>query len=155
VVFSYHGLPERQVRAADPSGQHCLASERCCDELKAENAHCYRAQCFATSRALAAAAALASTSTCFQSRLGSVPWIQPYTEAHLSFLAGRGVKRVVMACPAFVSDCLETLEEVGLRMRAHFLAAGGEELVLVPCLNDDPKWIDALAGLTAQAFAAP
>jgi ferrochelatase len=151
VVFSYHGLPERQVKAADASGTHCLASAGCCERLSAVNAHCYRAQCFATTRGIAAAAGLSSTSSCFQSRLGRVPWIQPYTEAHLTELAQQGKKRIAVACPAFVSDCLETLEEVGLRMRAHFLAAGGEDLVLVPCLNDDPRWIEALGQLVVEA----
>jgi len=150
VVFSYHGLPERQVRATDQTGGHCLASASCCDALTTANHACYRAQCFATTRALKARLGLATVTTAFQSRLGRVPWLQPYLDGHLTMLATQGVKKVAVVCPAFVSDCLETLEEIGIRMKAGFLAAGGQELVLVPCLNDHPAWIDALAALVRR-----
>lgn len=150
VVFSYHGLPQRQVTVTDQTGAHCLASSSCCDALTAANHACYRAQCFATTRALKERLGLAAATTAFQSRLGRVPWLEPYLDGHLTMLASQGVKRVAVVCPAFVSDCLETLEEIGIRMRAAFLAAGGQELVLVPCLNDHPAWIDALAALVRR-----
>lgn len=150
VVFSYHGLPERQVKATDQTGAHCLASASCCDALGTANHACYRAQCFATTRALKERLGLATVTVAFQSRLGRVPWLQPYLDGHLQLLARQGVKRVAVVCPAFVSDCLETLEEVGIRMKASFEAAGGQELVLVPCLNDHPAWIDALAALVRR-----
>jgi len=149
VLFSYHGLPERQVRAADPSGHHCLASEGCCAVIEAVNRRCYRAQCFATTRAIAAGLALADDrhSSAFQSRLGRTPWIRPYTDLVLDALAAQGAKRVAVLCPAFVADCLETLEEIGLRAEARWRERGGEALALVPSLNAQPRWVRAVAEL--------
>jgi ferrochelatase len=147
VVFSYHGLPERQVQATDATGAHCLAAASCCDAVGPNNRDCYRAQCFATSRALAQRLGLASHSTCFQSRLGRTPWIQPFSDQLVPGLVAQGKKRVLVACPSFVNDCLETLEEVGGRLRESFKAAGGEALHLAPCLNDHPAWLEALAQL--------
>jgi len=149
VLLSYHGLPERQVRRADASGRHCLASPGCCDALGPPNRACYRAQCFATSRALAAALGLAAErhSVSFQSRLGREPWIRPYTDERLPALAQAGVRRLAVLCPAFVADCLETLEEIGIRAREQWLALGGEDLLLVPSLNASPRWVEAVAAL--------
>ncbi len=157
LLLSYHGLPERHVRAADPTRGHCLASASCCDAPPDEVlARCYRAQCFATSRAVARALALQGdrVSTAFQSRLGRDPWIQPWTDEELPRLAARGVKRLAVACPSFVADCLETLEEVGLRERAQWLALGGEALALVPCVNASPAWVRSAAGLVRRAAAS-
>jgi ferrochelatase len=153
VIFSFHGLPERQVRKADTTGQHCLASAGCCDRLIPANAGCYRAQCLATARALSAALGLAAGghSTTFQSRLGRTPWIQPYTDAVLPELARAGKRRIVVFSPAFVADCLETLEEIALRAREDFRAAGGDELVLVPSLNATPRWVEAVATMALRA----
>ena len=155
VLFSYHGLPERQVRAADASAGHCLASPGCCDAIARVNRDCYRAQCFATTRALAERLALPADthSTSFQSRLGRIPWIRPYTDEVLHDLASRGVARLAVLCPAFVADCLETLEEIGIRGREQWRAAGGEALHLVPSLNAQPAWISALADLLRAAKA--
>jgi ferrochelatase len=149
VLFSYHGLPERQVRVADASGAHCLASETCCDAVSDLNRDCYRAQCFATTRALARALGLGpgEHSLSFQSRLGRTPWIQPYTDRVLPELAGRGVKRLSVVCPAFVADCLETLEEIAIRGREQWLELGGEALELVPSLNTEPAWVEAVAAM--------
>jgi ferrochelatase len=154
VLLSYHGLPERQVRAEDASGAHCLARPDCCDALGAANRRCYRAHCFATSRALASALRLApgAHATAFQSRLGRAPWIRPWTDELLPELAAAGRRRLAVLCPAFVADCLETLEEIGIRARASWRAAGGEELCLVPSLNASPRWVEAVAGwLRARA----
>ena len=120
VLFSYHGLPERQVRRADRDGEHCLLQPDCCEAPGPALSHCYRAQCFATTRALAAALELSPQqhSSAFQSRLGRTPWIRPYTDHVLPELAGSGVRRLAVLCPSFVADCLETLEEIGLRARA-------------------------------------
>lgn len=149
VLLSYHGLPERHVRKSDPSGGHCLASPSCCDAVAPVNRYCYRAQCFATTRLLAAALDLAPDrhATTFQSRLGRDPWIRPYTDEELPALAARGVKRLAVLCPAFVADCLETVEEIGVRAREQWTAVGGEDLVLVPSLNATPRWVEAVADL--------
>jgi ferrochelatase len=154
LLFSYHGLPERHVRAADPTHAHCLSSPSCCDAPPvAVVANCYRAQCFATTRAIARKLALPAerASTAFQSRLGRDPWIKPWTDEELPRLAARGVKRLAVVCPSFVADCLETLEEVGIRARAQWLALGGEALALVPCVNASPAWVKAAAELVQRS----
>jgi ferrochelatase len=152
VLFSFHGLPERHMRKADETGAHCLASPSCCDAIVSANRHCYRAQCFASARALAARLELPTEkwSISFQSRLGRTPWIRPYTDVVLPELARRGVRRVAVFCPAFVADCLETLEEIGLRARESFVSAGGEELRLVPSLNATSVWADAVVDLVRR-----
>jgi len=157
VLFSFHGLPERHMRKSDESGRHCLASDSCCDRVDGVNRNCYRAQCYATARALAAALALdqAGWSVSFQSRLGRTPWIRPYTDLVLDQLAARGVKRLAVYCPAFVADCLETLEEIGIRGREQFRAAGGDELFLIPSLNSSPLWVDAVVDLARHHAGAP
>lgn len=152
VVFSYHGLPERQVKKCDPSKRHCLASNDCCAQLSSVNQNCYRAQCHDTSRSLAATLGLrdGESSTCFQSRLGRTPWIRPYTDEVISSLLAQGKKRLVVVCPAFVADCLETIEEIGMRAKADFLARGGESLTLIPSLNSDADWADAICAMVAS-----
>ncbi|QIB50892.1 ferrochelatase [Pseudomonas sp. OIL-1] len=146
LLLSYHGLPERHLRKADPTGSHCGNYPACCEQPSPAHATCYRAQCLAVSKAFTARMGLSDDkwSMAFQSRLGRDKWIEPYTEKRLDELAAQGVKRLLVMCPAFVADCIETLEEIGDRAREQFVAAGGEELVLVPCLNDHPKWIDTL-----------
>ncbi|MDQ3364403.1 MAG: ferrochelatase [Myxococcota bacterium] len=153
VLFSFHGLPVRQIVKTDPAGTHCFQSPGCCDTLA--NPSCYRAQSFATARDLAKRLGLPPDryTVCFQSRLGRTPWIQPYTDVEIDRLAKAGVKRMAVLCPAFVADCLETVEEIGIRARQQFQAAGGEELVLVPSLNATSGWIDAVAGI-AERHAA-
>jgi len=147
VLFSYHGLPERHVRASDPTGRHCLVSDGCCASLGAASGYCYRAQCFATTRALARALGLADSafSTSFQSRLGREPWIRPWTDVRLPELARAGAKRLAVLCPSFAADCLETLEEIGIRGREQWRDAGGEALELIPCVNAHPAFVRFLA----------
>jgi ferrochelatase len=154
VIFSFHGLPERQIRKADDSGRHCLASESCCDRIEPVNRNCYRAQCFATARLLADRLSLSAdrTTVTFQSRLGRTPWIRPFTDLELAELPRRGVKRVAIFSPAFVADCLETLEELGIRGRATFLSAGGAEFTFVPSLNTHPLWVNAVVGMIRKAL---
>ncbi len=151
VLFSFHGLPERHIRKRDPGGA-CLADDDCCHPLRAQNKHCYRAQCFATARLLAAALELADDSWAvgFQSRLGRTPWIAPHTDTLITALAHGGCERLAVFCPAFVVDCLETLEEIGIRGRDQFIAAGGKELILVPSLNSHPTWADAVATIARR-----
>jgi protoporphyrin/coproporphyrin ferrochelatase len=152
VLFSFHGLPERHMRKSDESGSHCLVGADCCQRVDGANRNCYRAQCFATARALAGALGLAVDrwTVTFQSRLGRTPWIRPYTDLVIPELAAGGARRLVICCPAFVADCLETLEEIGIRAREQFVAAGGEELTLVPSLNSTPAWVDAVVALSQR-----
>lgn len=155
VLFSFHGLPERQVRKSDRSGKHCLASRDCCREVGSENNECYRAQCFATAAAIAARLGLDAKDwqVSFQSRLGRTRWIEPHTDVLIRQLADEGRRRLLVFCPAFVADCLETLEEIGIRAREQFLAAGGESLTLVPSLNASAAWADAVAELARRQAA--
>lgn len=157
-VFSYHGLPVRHLKRLDSSGQHCLQQADCCARLTANNARCYRAQCVYTTRALAQRLQLAPQqySLAFQSRLGRQAWIGPPTEQVLVELAQRGVRRVAVSCPSFTADCLETLEEIAVRARHVFLQAGGSELTLVPALNANSFWVQALADwISHQARPEP
>lgn len=148
VLFSYHGLPERHIKKSDSSnGQFCLKNNNCCEEISENNYFCYRAQCYATTRALAQNLGLQENSyvTSFQSRLGKSPWIKPYTDLILPELAQKGFKKVAVICPAFVADCLETVEEIQIRAREQWISLGGEDLALVPSLNSDPYWSEVVA----------
>ena len=145
VLFSFHGLPERQIKKSGDA--QCLASPTCCDREPPPT--CYRAQCYFTARALVERLAIADYTVCFQSRLGRTPWITPHTDVVLDELA-KTHKRLAVLCPAFVADCLETLEEIGMRAKEQWLAAGGEELVLVPSLNATPAWIAAVCALAQR-----
>lgn len=159
VLMSFHGLPERQVKKSDESGygRHCLATPGCCDAIVDANRMCYRAQCFATARGLAERLGLRPDrfEVTFQSRLGRTPWIPPYTDFRVRELAETGVKRLAVLCPAFVADCLETLEEVGMRLRDDFLARGGEELRLVPSLNASDAWADGVVAIARETTGLP
>ena len=147
LLFSFHGLPERHVKKTDQTGSHCLTSENCCDEVGKNNSHCYRAQCFATAKALAKKLGISQEkyTVCFQSRLGRTPWIQPHTDRLYKELAQKGIRRLAVMCPAFVADCLETLEEIQIRGRADFIREGGQDLKLIPSLNSSVPWVDAVA----------
>jgi ferrochelatase len=154
LLLSFHGLPERHLTKLDPTGFHCFKDADCCKNAPREvMATCYRAQCIRTAEQFAQRMGLkeGQWSVSFQSRLGRAKWIEPYTEARLDELAKSGVKKVLVMCPAFVADCIETLEEIGDRGREQFRAAGGEELVLVPCLNDESQWAKALSTLCERA----
>ncbi len=156
VLFSYHGIPQRHVRKMDPTGTHCLRSGDCCSTPSPAWATCYRHQIIATTEGAAQRLGLAPEGYgfSFQSRLGG-GWLEPFTDRELAALPARGIKRLAVVCPSFVADCLETLEEMELRGRATFLEAGGEAFTYVPCLNDDPAWIDALAALCLKPTPAP
>ena len=142
VLFSYHGLPESQIRR-NPG---CLEDASCCEQTQGASRRCYRAQCFATTRALATALDLedGTFSTAFQSRMGPVAWIKPYTDALLPDLIRRDVRDLVVACPAFTADCLETVEEVGIRLTKSWQELGGKSLSLAPCVNASPSWSRAV-----------
>ena len=153
VLFSFHGLPVRQIVKTDRERTICFQRETCCDTLA--NPSCYRAQSFATARALAARLGLAADryTICFQSRLGRTPWIEPYTDHVIDRLGRGGTKRLAVMCPAFVADCLETVEEIGIRARAQWKLAGGDELVLVPSLNATQPWVDAVCAIATRHAA--
>lgn len=156
LLLSYHGLPERHLRKTDPTGSHCLAGPDCCETPSPAHALCYRHQVLFTTKRFVQAAGIAegAWSVAFQSRLGRDRWLQPNTADVITQLGTSGVRRLLVICPAFVADCLETLEEIGVGGHDRFLAAGGEEFRLVPCLNDNPTWIQVLAMLCRQALLA-
>ena len=152
LLFSFHGLPERHLRKSDPTRGHCLRVERCCDIASRAHRTCYRMQCFKTAEQFVKRAGVRRYSIAFQSRLGREPWLRPYTDQEFVRLARGGVSKLLVICPAFVSDCLETVEEIGMRGREMFLNAGGAEFTLIPCLNDHPIWIDALEKMVTDTF---
>lgn len=147
LLFSYHSIPERHLRKADSSRAHCTRVDDCCETCSPVHATCYRAQVLATTRALVARAKIPAErySVSFQSRLVGEPWLKPYTDYELERLPGDGKKRLLVICAAFVADCLETLEEIRQQGRDTFLEAGGQWFEQIPCLNDQPAYIDFLA----------
>lgn len=155
LLFSFHGVPERQIRKSDPTGSHCFTIRDCCHVASEAHKFCYRHQCLRTAEEFARVTALPAGqwSVAFQSRLGRAPWLAPYTDMELGRLAAAGVKRLLVICPAFVSDCLETIEEIGMRGRETFLHAGGTQFDLIPCLNEHPAWIATLVQMVNR-FAA-
>jgi protoporphyrin/coproporphyrin ferrochelatase len=152
LLFSFHGLPERHLRKSDPTGCHCLTVENCCSVPSPAHATCYRAQCFKTVAAFVKQAGIPKEkyAVAFQSRLGRDPWLKPYTDHELEAMPRKGIKNLLVMCPAFVSDCLETLEEIGIRGKESFLNAGGKSFQLIPCLNEHPLWIDALEKMVSE-----
>jgi protoporphyrin/coproporphyrin ferrochelatase len=152
LLFSFHGVPERHLRKSDPTKHHCLASDNCCTTPSLAHATCYRAQCLKTVAAFVQRAGVpeGKHTVAFQSRLGRDPWLKPYTDYELARLAQAGVRKLLVMCPAFVSDCLETIEEIGIRGRETFLGAGGSEFALIPCLNEHPLWVGALETMVGR-----
>jgi protoporphyrin/coproporphyrin ferrochelatase len=155
LLFSFHGVPVRHLRQADSSQAHCTVVPDCCRTPSPAHATCYKAQCLRTTQALAHCAGLdpARFSVSFQSRLVGEPWLQPHTDLELARLAAEGRKRLLIITPAFVADCLETLEEIRVAGRDTFLRAGGESFEHIPCLNDHPAYVDFLAGRVRQWLA--
>jgi protoporphyrin/coproporphyrin ferrochelatase len=155
LLFSYHGIPERQIKKSDTTGCHCLARPDCCEVASPAHATCYRAQCYKTTAAFVAKAGVPTSkySVSFQSRLGKDPWLKPYTDYELVRLAQEGKKRMLVICPAFVADCLETIEEIGMRGCEDFMKASGKEFTRIPCMNEHPRWVDALQKMVEQFLA--
>jgi len=147
VLFSYHGLPEIHLSKADPTHTHCLKQKDCCNNPSLAHQTCYRHQVFETTRLFVEKTGLKSDqySISFQSRLGRAKWLEPSTEETLVSLAKKGIRDLVVICPAFVTDCLETLEEIAIRGEEVFTHAGGHSLRLIPCLNSHPDWVDVVA----------
>jgi ferrochelatase len=156
VLISFHGIPERHLRGADGSRAHCMRVGNCCEIESPVQATCYRAQIFRTAREFAARAGIAKErySVTFQSRLVGEPWLSPYTDAALGQFPARGVKRLLVISPAFVTDCLETLEELFVAGKKTFIDAGGEFFQQIPCLNDQRVYIDFLEGRVRRWLAA-
>lgn len=153
IIFSYHSLPVRQIKKGGSSCKdHCWKNASC-PALTSFNQHCYRAQCFATSRLLAEQCKLQleEYEVAFQSRLGRTEWVGPDIEATFKKLRAKNITRIMVSCPSFVADCLETLEEIGIRAKEQWLALGGESFHLVPCLNASPSWVEALAHYIRKA----
>ncbi len=149
LLLTFHGLPVSQIQKADDSGM-CFAKQDCCDNFKEHNIHCYRAQCYATAQSLADVLQVASWSVSFQSRLGSGQWLGPYTEEELKSLPQKGTKHLLVVAGSFVSDNLETLEELGIRGKEIFLANSGKEYFLIPQLNASPSWVQAIAAMVCN-----
>jgi len=146
LLFSYHGVPARHIRKSDVTGSHCLQKENCCEVPSPAHDFCYRHQVIATTKAVTTQLQIpaAKYSISFQSRLGK-GWLEPFTDIRLEQLPNEGVKKLLVVCPAFVSDCLETLEEIAIRGKETFMNAGGESYEMIPCLNIHPLWVEAIA----------
>jgi len=147
LLFSYHGVPERHIRKSDITKSHCKIDKSCCQTASKAHQYCYRHQCFETTRRVAEYLELkeGSYSTSFQSRLGVDPWLQPYTDQTVARFAKKGVKNMAIVTPAFVSDCLETLEEIGMEAVEDFEEKGGEELHVIPCINTRTDWVNVMS----------
>ena len=147
ILFSYHGIPERHIRKSDITKSHCKIDGSCCATPSKAHEFCYRHQCLEVTRLVAEKLELKedSYSTSFQSRLGFDPWLQPYTDRTIERLGISGVKNMAIVTPAFVSDCLETLEEIAMEGEEIFHEVGGKEFSTIPCLNDDQEFVDLLA----------
>ncbi|MGN6604500.1 MAG: ferrochelatase [Ginsengibacter sp.] len=147
ILFSYHGIPERHIRKSDVTGCHCLQSENCCETPSPAHGFCYRHQVKTTTKLVTEKLGIPKDkySISFQSRLGK-GWLTPFTDFRLAEMPKEGIKNLLILCPAFVSDCLETLEEIAMRGKEIFMLAGGESFTMIPCLNTHPQWVDAVEG---------
>ena len=146
ILFSYHGVPGRHIRKSDVTGCHCLQADNCCEVDSPAHEFCYRHQVLTTTKRVTELLGIPKSkySISFQSRLGK-GWLTPFTDIRLKELPGEGVKKLLILCPAFVSDCLETLEEIAIRERESFMNAGGESYQMIPCLNTNPLWVKTIA----------
>jgi ferrochelatase len=147
LLFSYHGVPERHIKKRDITKSHCKIDKSCCETASKAHEFCYRHQCYEVTRLVTEKLQLkyGTYSTSFQSRLGFDPWLQPYTDLTIERLAKQGIKKLVIVTPAFVSDCLETLEEIAMEGKEIFKELGGQELTTVACLNDNNDWATLLS----------
>ncbi|MBS1682462.1 MAG: ferrochelatase [Bacteroidetes bacterium] len=152
ILFSYHGLPVRHLKKSDPTKKHCYFTHDCCDVKSDAWKFCYKHQVMQTTKLVAAQLKIPveKYSYSFQSRLGQDEWIRPFTDQQLKKFPSLGVKKLLVVCPAFVSDCLETLEEIAIRGREIFLEAGGETFTAIPCLNANLEWVETFAGYCNQ-----
>ena len=149
LLFSYHSIPERHIKKSDVTGNHCLCTTHCCETPSPAHAYCYRHQCFVTTRLVTQRLGISADnySVSFQSKLGRSEWLKPSTTMRMDQMPTEGIKNLSVVCPSFVSDCLETLEEIGIREKENFLKAGGETFTFIPCMNTHPAWINAVIDL--------
>ena len=142
ILFSYHGIPISHLKISDPTNSHCYKVKNCCSVHSKAHEFCYKHQVIETTEAVINKLKIDKNkySNAFQSRLPNEAWLKPYTDDELVRLAKEGKKRLVIVTPAFVTDCLETLEEIAMEGKEEFLEAGGESYHYVPCLNDDDDW---------------
>ncbi|MCB0396355.1 MAG: ferrochelatase [Flavobacteriales bacterium] len=156
ILFSFHGVPERHILKDDHSGV-CRINDSCCGQISEKNEKCYRAACFHTAREVAKRLRIPDNgfTVCFQSRLGSDPWVQPYTDKVIEEMGRKGNKKLLVFSPAFVADCLETIYEIGVEYQELFQQFGGEKVTLVPGLNDRPEWVQTVAELALQSEQQP
>ena len=147
ILFSYHGIPVSHLKISDPTNSHCYKKNNCCSIDSEAHKTCYKHQVIVTTELVAKYLDLEENkySVSFQSRLANEPWLKPYTDSELERLAKDGKKNLVIVTPAFVTDCLETLEEIVMEGKEEFLDAGGENYYYVPCLNDDVEWVKVLS----------
>ena len=147
LLFSYHGVPERHIRKSDVTKSHCKIDGECCQTKSDAHAYCYRHQCYETTRQVAEYLELrpGSFSTSFQSRLAGDKWLRPYTDKTVEAFAKNGTKQMAVVTPAFISDCLETLEEIGMEAKEDFEEKGGDEMHVVPCINDRDDWVKVMS----------
>lgn len=152
LLFSYHGIPKRHVLKTDCTQSHCFSSENCCSTPSEAHHVCYRHQVRVTTRLVAEKLGLPKEkfSFSFQSRLGADAWLQPYSVEQFEKFPPQGIKKLVVVCPAFVSDCLETLEEIQVEGREDFMKYGGEEFTVIPCLNEREDWIKTVECLVNE-----
>lgn len=154
ILFSYHGLPERHIRKSDVTGNHCLQVNNCCHVNSPAHEFCYRHQTITTTELVCKNLNIPveKTEQTFQSRLGKDPWLLPSTQERLPQLPNEGVKKLLVVCPAFVSDCLETLEEISIQAKKDFLNAGGETFQFIPCMNTQPLWVQTISNWIKEYF---
>ena len=147
LLFSYHGVPARHIKKSDVTGCHCLQKDNCCEVASTAHEYCYRHQVFTTTKMVTKSLKIPPNqySISFQSRLGK-GWLEPFTDIRLEQLPAEGIKKLLVVCPAFVSDCLETLEEIEERGKEIFMNAGGESYEMIPCLNTNPLWVQTIKG---------
>ena len=153
LLFSYHGIPERHIYKSDVTKSHCKIDGSCCNTPSKAHEFCYRHQCLSTTENVISELNLdrKKVSTSFQSRLGANPWLQPYTAKTIVEKAEKdGIEKLAIVTPAFVSDCLETLEEIAMEGKEEFLESGGKEFHTIPCINDNDEWVDVIAGWIAD-----
>lgn len=153
ILFSYHGVPERHIRKSDISNGNCKMNGKCCFKKGSlQHEFCYRHQCEITTINVAKKLGLknGTYSTTFQSRLGFDPWLKPYTDRTIERMGKDGTKKMAIVTPAFVSDCLETLEEIAMEGEEIFHEVGGKEFTVIPCLNDRDDFVQVLVNIANE-----